>query len=108
VFQKGIVITIVTLERNKGYRSTLGMRDEVRVTIEAFTFLRKGFAKIYGYPKGTGLTTIKRLIDNATNPFQFEANSVVGKISIGNFPLNLIDGHCGRLSQALINITFET
>jgi hypothetical protein len=46
VFPKGIVVTIIILGRNKGYRSTLGMRDEVRVTIEAFTFLRKGFAKI--------------------------------------------------------------
>jgi hypothetical protein len=46
VFQKEIVVVIVILVHNKGYRSTLGMRDEVRVIIEAFAFLRKGFTKM--------------------------------------------------------------
>jgi hypothetical protein len=46
MFQKEIVVVIIILVRNKGYRSTLGIRDEVRVTIEAFTFLRKGFTKL--------------------------------------------------------------
>jgi hypothetical protein len=46
VFQKEIVVTIVTLMRNEGYRSTLGIRNEVRVTIEVFTFLRKGITKM--------------------------------------------------------------
>jgi hypothetical protein len=46
MFQKEIVVSIVTLMRNKGYRSTLGIRNEVWVTIEAFTFLRKGITKM--------------------------------------------------------------
>jgi hypothetical protein len=46
MFQTEIVVVIVILVLNKGYRSTLGIRDEVRVTIEAFTFLRKGFTKM--------------------------------------------------------------
>jgi hypothetical protein len=41
-----MVVAIVILVRDKGYRSTLGIRDEIRVTIEAFTFLRKGFTKM--------------------------------------------------------------
>jgi hypothetical protein len=45
VFQKEIVVVIVILVNNKGYRSTLGVRDEVRVIIEEFIFLRKGFTK---------------------------------------------------------------
>jgi hypothetical protein len=45
MFQKEIVVAIVTFVRNKGYRSTLGMRD-VKVTIKAFTFLEKGFTKM--------------------------------------------------------------
>ncbi len=44
--QKEIVVVIVTLMPNKGYRSTLGIRNEVRVTIEVFTLLRKGFTKM--------------------------------------------------------------
>jgi hypothetical protein len=31
---------------NIGYRSTLDIRNEDRVTIEAFTFLRKGIMKM--------------------------------------------------------------
>jgi hypothetical protein len=46
MFQKEIVVVIVILVRSKGYRSTLGMKDEIRVIIEAFTFLRKGFRKM--------------------------------------------------------------
>jgi hypothetical protein len=46
MFQKEMMVAIVILVRNKDYRSTLGIRDEVRVTIEAFTFLRKGFTKM--------------------------------------------------------------
>jgi hypothetical protein len=46
MFQKKIAVVIVTLVCSKGYRSTLGMRDEVRVTIKAFTFLRKGFTEM--------------------------------------------------------------
>jgi hypothetical protein len=46
MFQKKIVVIIVTLMLNEGYRSTLGIRNEVRVTIEAFTFLRKGITKM--------------------------------------------------------------
>jgi hypothetical protein len=37
---------MVTLDRNKGYRSTLGIRNEVGVTIEVFIFLRKGITKM--------------------------------------------------------------
>jgi hypothetical protein len=39
-------ISVVTLVRNNGYRSTLGIRNEGRVTIEAFTFLRKGMVSV--------------------------------------------------------------
>jgi hypothetical protein len=46
MFLKEIVVIIVTLMRNKGYRSTLGIRNEFRVTIEALAFLRKGITKI--------------------------------------------------------------
>jgi hypothetical protein len=46
MFQIVPFVSIVTLVRNKGYRSTLGIRNEVRVTIEAFTFLRKGITKM--------------------------------------------------------------
>jgi hypothetical protein len=31
--------------QNIGYESILGIKNEVRVTIEAFTFLRKEFTK---------------------------------------------------------------
>jgi hypothetical protein len=46
MFQKEIVVIIVTLMRNEGYGSTLGIRNKVRFTIEAFTFLRKGITKM--------------------------------------------------------------
>jgi hypothetical protein len=49
MFQKEIAVVLLTLVPNKGYRSTLGIRNEVRVTIEAFTFLsemRKGITKM--------------------------------------------------------------
>jgi hypothetical protein len=46
MFQKEIVVVIVTLVRNKGYRSTLSIRNEIRVTIEVFPFLRKGITKM--------------------------------------------------------------
>ena len=46
VFWEEIAIVIVNLVRNKGYRSTLGIRNEVKVTIEVFTFLRKGITKM--------------------------------------------------------------
>ncbi len=44
--QKKIVVVIVTLDRNKSYRSTLGIRNEVGVTIEVFIFLREGITKM--------------------------------------------------------------
>jgi hypothetical protein len=40
---------IINLELNKGHKNTLGIRNEVRFTIEAFTFLsemRKGITKM--------------------------------------------------------------
>jgi hypothetical protein len=46
VFQKKILVVMVTLGRNRGYISTLVVRNKVRATIEAFTFLRKGITKI--------------------------------------------------------------
>jgi hypothetical protein len=46
MFQIVTLVLIVTLVRNKGYRSTQGIRNEVRVTIEAFTFLRKEITKM--------------------------------------------------------------
>jgi hypothetical protein len=49
MFQTEIVVSVVTLVSNKGYRSILGIRNEGRVTIEAFTFLsemRKGITKM--------------------------------------------------------------
>jgi hypothetical protein len=38
MFQKKAVVSILTLVRNKGYRSTLDIKNEVRVTIEAFQY----------------------------------------------------------------------
>jgi hypothetical protein len=49
MFQKEKVVSVVTLVRNRYYRSTLGIRNEDRVTIEEFTFLsemRKGITKM--------------------------------------------------------------
>jgi hypothetical protein len=37
---------IVTLMRTKCYLSALSIRNEVRVTIEALTFLRNGITKM--------------------------------------------------------------
>ncbi len=44
--QKEIVAVIVTIVRNKGYKSTPSIKNEVRVTIEVFPFLRKGITKM--------------------------------------------------------------
>jgi hypothetical protein len=44
--EKGTAVVFLFSVPNKGYRSTLGIRKEVRVTIKAFTFLRKGFMKM--------------------------------------------------------------
>jgi hypothetical protein len=52
MFQKEIVVSVLTLVRNKGYRSILGIRNEVRVTIEAFTFFIRNKKK---YQKNGGL-----------------------------------------------------
>jgi hypothetical protein len=52
MFQKEIVVSVVTLVPNEGYRSTLGIRNEVRVAFEGFTFLsemRKGITKMEAY-----------------------------------------------------------
>jgi hypothetical protein len=49
MFQKEIVVIIESLIRNEGNRSTLGIRNEVRVNIEAFTFLRKGIKKVEAF-----------------------------------------------------------